>query len=116
MNTFVDRASSLLDNVSLGWIVRKLVLVLGIVIPIWTFAGSYVIAIADEAVESVLRKHGLDPKTFQQVQKDVGQASSDTKELRSNDMRIESDLATIKAQNRDLQEQQKVIIELLTKH
>lgn len=104
-----------LDGITVGRVFRNLTFALGIIVPIWTFAGGYVVSLADDAVESVLKKHGLDPKTFEQVQKDVGQASKDTQELRGNDIRIESDLATIKDQNRKLEQQQNKIIELLTK-
>lgn len=108
MITIPDSVTTFLDKFTIGWVVRKLAIAVPIALALWAGVGSYVIAIADEAVVNVMKKHGIDPETFKDMQKAVAEANQTTGQLKTNDLRIESDLATLKAQN-------KQIIDILTK-
>lgn len=115
MSVLPTSMTTYLDTITVGRVMRTFAIMLSVVVPIWTFAGSYMVSLADEAIEQVLKKHGLDPETFEQVKKGFGKVQEDVDKLRTNDIRIESDLSTLKAQNRDLNEKANKIIELLTK-
>lgn len=81
-------------------------------VSIWATVGSYAThiarAVADDAVVDILKRNGIDPPTFQQMQKQLDEAAADAERKRLENLVIQSDLNSVKAQNRQ-------IIDLLTK-
>lgn len=67
-DTLTDGVKSFLDKISVWRVIRALATVFAIAAPIWAWAGSYVMTMADDAVVNVLKRKGIDPESFQGMQ------------------------------------------------
>lgn len=62
-----------LERVSVWRVIRALATVFAIAAPIWAWAGSYVVTLADSAVVDILKRKGIDPESFQGMQIQLGE-------------------------------------------
>lgn len=79
-----------------------------VVTPVYLFGKPIVVNAAERQFRVMLAQTGLDPEAFKSVPKDVEQ-------MKADQLTVQSDLATIKQQNKQQLEQNKQLIELLEK-
>lgn len=100
-------------NFNLGKVIRQIGAVVGLVVAIWAAIGSYAVSVtrslAQNAVISTMKSVGIDSQSFKEMQEQLKVQSETAKQRELESTVIQSDLASVKAQN-------KTIIELLTKN
>lgn len=80
-----------LERISVWRVIRALATVFAIAAPIWAWAGSYVVTLADSAVVDILKRKGIDPESFQGMQIQLGEINKSIEELKKDKVKSVDD-------------------------
>lgn len=95
LRTFLEHCKQITIYQAVVFVISSI----SVLTPVYFFAKPIAVALAGEAMKNLMKQEGIDPEQIKQLPKQVDDALQ-------GQQRIESDLATVKAQ-------QKQLIELL---